>query len=408
MATCKIILYRSKFLKDGTHPVVLQVVDKSKAYKISLGYRATPDIWDDHRGRYRITRRNKDSFKTKNKVLKEKEELAEKVLDTIRLQNKPFSPTLFKSLFIGDKQTITLFEFFDKMIADHKVKGKIGTANTYRDAKNALRRFAKGNTTLRVSDVDYKFLKRFETHLFARGCSGGGISVYMRSLRATINEAIRQGLMNRDLYPFNTTFNKNGYSIAHLKSKASPRALSIEDMEKFKNFPAHKHPELNQAHKLFLFSYYTWGMNFKDMAMLTKDNIYNGRIRYIREKTGKHITIGISENIQTILDEFRKEESEYIFPLLNDLHKSPEQIKNRVKKCLKKYNKDLNLIGDILGIDARITSYVARHTFATTLKKHNAAISKISEALGHADVNVTKVYLKRFEDAELDELDELL
>jgi hypothetical protein len=237
MATFKIILYRSKTLRDGSHPVVLQVVERSKPYKISLGYSSTPDMWDDHRGRYRITKNNKDTHKTKNQVLKEKEELAEKVLDNIRQLNKPFTPTLFKSLFIGENKTSTVFEFFDKMMDDLKAKGKIGNRNAYSDTKNALSRFAKGNKTLRFSDVDYQFLKNFETHLFGRGCTGGGISTYMRTLRAAINEAIRQGLMDRELYPFNTAFNKNGYSIAHLKSKASPRALSIEDMEKFKSFP---------------------------------------------------------------------------------------------------------------------------------------------------------------------------
>jgi integrase len=168
------------------------------------------------------------------------------------------------------------------------------------------------------------------------------------------------------------------------------------------------HPELNQSHRLFLFSYYARGMNFKDMAMLKWKDIYNGRINYTREKTGKFFTMRVSENLQAIISEFKDEKSEFVFPILNDLHQSPEQIKNRVKKQLKKFNNDLKEIADILGIDAKITSYVARHTFATTLKKNNASISKISEALGHADVNVTNAYLKRFEDDELDELDILL
>lgn len=405
MATAKIVLYKSKKLKDGAHPIVLQVVENSKPYKISLGYSAFPDEWDAHKGRYK---KNRGGFKLKNEILREKEQLAEKILDTINLQNKPFTPTFFKSLFIGEKKTATVFEFFDRLIEDFKAKGKIGNRNTYRDCKNALARFTKRNKSLRFSDIDYQFLKRFETHLFGRGCSGGGISVYMRTLRAAINEAIRQGMMDRELYPFNSNFNKNGYSIAHLKSKASPRALSIEDMDKFKNFPAHEHPELKLSHKLFLFSYYARGMNFKDMALLKWKNIYNGRINYTREKTGKFITLRVSDSLQAILDEFKSTESEYVFPLLNQFHQSPEQIKNRVKKRLKKFNADLKAIGKISGIDAKITSYVARHTFASTLKKNNAAISKISEALGHSDIKVTETYLKRFEDQELDKLDELL
>ena len=90
----------------------------------------------------------------------------------------------------------------------------------------------------------------------------------MRTLRAAINEGIRRDYMDKDFYPFSTAQNRNGYSISHLKSKASPRALSTEDMEKIKNFPSDENPHLKQSFHFFLFSYYLRGINFKDLALL--------------------------------------------------------------------------------------------------------------------------------------------
>lgn len=406
MATFKILQYKQKVLKDGTHPIVLQVVHKSKPFKISLGFSCTLNQWDYDKGRFK---KSLTGHTRKNRLLRDTESKADEILDKIQQLKKPFTPELFRQLFTGTNSNISVFDFFNQRIADLAKKGKAGNKNIYTDTRNAVKRFWKSKKTLMFPDIDYKFLTKFETFLFETGCSGGGVSFYMRTLRATINEAIRQGYLDKDLYPFATSQNKNGYSLSHLKSKASPRALSIADMEKFKSFPSKEYPHLEDSYQLFLFSYFARGMNFKDMALLKWTDLYNDRISYTREKTGRFMSIRISENIQSILDYFKdQQEVDYVFPILSDFHQTEEQVKNRVKKCLKKLNKDLKEIASLCGIEVVITSYVARHTWATTLKYKNADIGLISEGLGHNHIETTKHYLKKFEDAQLDGLDELL
>lgn len=405
MPTFKIILYKSKTLFDGTHPVMLQVINKRRIFKISLGYKCSRTEWDEAKNRFKS---KYQGYKKKNSILLNVEQKADDIIDTIEKQGKDLTPALFKQLFNNEQKDVSVFEFFKERIQELDERDKVGNKRVYTDTKNAVKNFWKGNKTLMFSDVDYQFLQKFETYLHQRGCSGGGISIYMRTLRALINEAIKRGIMDKDFYPFHSPLNRNGYSIAHLKSKASPKALSLADMDKFKNFSTEKYPELKEAHLFFLFSYYARGMNFKDMVSLKQADIYNDRINYTRRKTGRFMSIKLSEKLQTIINEFLTPDQEYVFPILSDFHQTEKQKENRIKKALKKLNQQLKQIGELCEIKVPITSYVARHTFATTLKSKKADISLISESMGHVDVATTKAYLKRFENSEIDELDELL
>ena len=405
MASVKLILYKQKTLKDGRHPIMLRIIENRKATRISIGYNASIEEWNEPRCCF--TRKAND-YKNRNTILKELEIKAEKVLNQIRLEKLDYTPTLFKDLFIGIKKEITVFEFFETLIDEMKAKEQFSNASVYRTTLNSLHKFRKKIKSLKFADIDYTFLKKYETHLFKGGCSGGGVHNYMRTVRAVINEAIRRGYLPKEKYPFSTQFNKSGYSLSHLKSTASPRALSLVDMEKFKNFDVEKHPEFKTSWLMFLFSYYARGINFTDMAHLKWSDIYNNRITYTRQKTGKFFTIGINENLQKILDEFEPKITDYVFPVLTDFHKTTSQKKNRIIKKLKQFNSDLKEMGKILELPIKLTSYVARHTFATTLKAKDVSVAKISQSMGHADIATTQAYLKQFEDREIDALDELL
>ena len=162
------------------------------------------------------------------------------------------------------------------------------------------------------------FLKGFEQHFYQRGCTGGGVHNYMRTLRAIYNEVIKRGYVSRDVYPFKSQLNTSGYSLANLKSVAVPRALSLEDIEKIKAFDLKYHPKLNLPWKIFMFTYYAYGINFADLILLKSTHIRNGRIVYTRAKTGKEYAVAISPPMQAILDEFKRSESEYLFPVLTE------------------------------------------------------------------------------------------
>lgn len=406
MATAKIVLNKGKKLSEGRHPIVLLLTHKSKVSRISLKYKCTPTDWDKAKCRFKKSMNN---YRDKNAVLREMETKAEETIDKIQREGLTFTPALFKDLFLDVKQEITVIKFFDIILNELSEKGSTGNHDVYKGTKNAVLRFIKNKKNLMFEDIDYSFLKKFETFLFKGGCTGGGVSIHMRTLRALINEAIRRNYLARENYPFATSFNKNGYSLSHLKSEAKPRALSIEDMDKIKNFEIEKHPQFKETWLIFLFSYYCRGMNFADMAKLKWKDVYNGRIYYRRMKTGTEFSIKVSEKIQNILNEFEPRLTPYVFPILTDFHKTPEQIKNRRKKRLRKFNQEMKDIAKLIGdIREDISSYMARHTFASTLNSKNVSVSKISQGLGHKDVATTQAYLKRFDDKEIDDLDEFL
>ena len=394
----KILLYRHMTYKAGDHPVMLQASLNGKVRRVSLGYTALPNQWNDGKSRFR---KNVDNYIVKNQNIRKFELLAEKVIDDMILKGK-VSLEIFMQKFKNKNSTQTVYEFFDEIVNELQAKGKVRNADTYNTAKKSLRKFAP-NIGLVFSEIDYRFLKKYEAHLFERKVSPGGASVYMRTLRACYNEAIRRGLVDKSLYPFKGQLNPSGYSMAHLKSKKNPKALSSVDIEKIKSFDHAKYPHLSDTVNYFLFSFYTFGTNFTDIANLTSDNIYNCRLIYRRSKTGKLFNIKITERAHNILDYFAHNESDYLFPILSDFHQSEQQKKYRIKKVRKKVNTGLKEVAEILDIKVNLTFYVARHTMATTLKREGISTDIISEAMGHADVRTTKIYLKRFDSAVLDE-----
>lgn len=152
--------------------------------------------------------------------------------------------------------------------------------------------------------------------------------------------------------------------------------------------------------------YFCRGLNWTDLCNLRHSDLVNGRIIYHRKKTGKKFSIKLNQNHLDILDHYNQ--PKYIFPILSSFHKSPKQKANRIKKCLKQTNTSLKQIALKLNINPNITSYTARHTYAMNLKRAGINLNIISDAMGHADSKITRVYLSRFEDEMIDETDKYL
>ena len=265
---------------------------------------------------------------------------------------------------------------------------------------------------MRFSDINVSFLSKYEVWLAKpkrdkEGCTSVTIYTYIRTIRAVFNKVISRELINGELYPFRNQFNPKGYSLAHLKLGTKPRTLSTEEMNKFKNFDLEKHPEFKDSYHYFMFMYYCRGINFSDLSKLKHKDIKNQRVYYTRQKTGKVFSVKLSSPLLHILTQF--DHQPYIFPILTNFHKLPQQKTNRIKKKLRKTNWDLKEIAMRLGIDPdKVTTYTARHSYAMALKRAGIRTDVISDALGHADLGVTQHYLSKFEDSVLDEADEVL
>ena len=221
-----------------------------------------------------------------------------------------------------------------------------------------------------------------------------------RTLRSAYNKAIKAKCTRKSDYPFDE------YKINKFDTTTQKRAIAKTDVLKFtaEVQPIGKQQYMELSKDIFVFSYLCGGINFTDIANLTKENIQNGRLHYIRQKTKKLIKIGIPQEAMQIIEKYSKESKGYLFPILDSKkHKTTLQKQNRIHKILGKVNKNLKLLAADLGVEANITTYVARHSFASVLKKSGVNIALISEALGHSDLATTQIYLDSFDNEQVDE-----
>lgn len=396
-----IILYKSKKLRDNTHPIMIRISFNKKRKYYATGVSALEKYWDSEMERLR-GRSNKE----KNFILEQYDSNVRNILDHFRINEIPFSFEKFSNKLIGGING-DVFLFFDEQINLLAKKGKIGNKDVYTVAKNRLQAFHK-NKQLSFSEITPAFLDKFEGFLISKGSGKGGVNNYFRTIRALYNKAIAQGVTSQEFYPFKNKQNSNGYDMSKLKATYAPKSLSLEDLEKIKNFNIAKHPHLQNSYNIAMFTYYSKGMNFTDIANLRWLDIYNNRISYMRKKTGTQFTISISEMLQKILDDYSGVHPVYVFNILNDFHRTEQQKKDRIKKCRYRFNKDLKEIGELLNLKVELTSYVFRHTYATTLKRKGVSVELISQSMGHKNVEVTNHYLKSFENEEIDKLDDFL
>ncbi|MEZ5082656.1 MAG: site-specific integrase [Bacteroidales bacterium] len=289
--------------------------------------------------------------------------------------------------------------FTNKLVADFKKANRLGNATVYQMALSFIK---KHNNLKDISfqQINFEFLKKLETEHLAEGKSLNSLSVYLRTIRAIYNRAINQNVAKRDWYPFNR------YSIK--STKTQKRAISKNDIKKIEDYKTKPGTEFFHARNYFMFSFYMIGMNFTDMAYLTPTNVVNGRLEYKRKKTGKFYSLALFDKPQEILNHYLngKKKEDYIFPIIK--RSEPELIRMDIQNDLRTCNKYMGLIAKELEIQGNITSYVARHSWASIGKFLNVPIQVISEGLGHDNIQTTQIYLDSFEANVIDDATKLI
>ena len=181
--------------------------------------------------------------------------------------------------------------------------------------------------------------------------------------------------------------------------KTIKRALDRRNIIRIKELNLDNKLGLQLARDLFLFSFYSRGMAMVDMVYLTHEKIKNRVITYHRQKTSQCIEVAIIDELDEIINRY-KDDSDYVFPILRDV--SQVERYRYYRLSVERTNRHLKKIGAILGLELPLTTYVARHSWATHAKKLGVSLSVISEGLGHTSENTTRIYLKAFDRSELD------
>ncbi len=394
------IIQKSNALSNGEYPIYLQVIKDSKVKRISLNLSCLKEEWDGNE-----FKRNHPNYIKRNRILNKFKERAYAVIDEFSIDGIDFTLSEFEQRFRNKRRgkAVTVLEFWKERIDDLLLSGSTGNARAYKDVKNSFFKFNK-NKNILFRDITPKLLDKYEVYLRNNKNTDGGISLKMRTIRALYNYAIKMGEANVQNYPFRV------YKVSKLKGRNVKRALTILEFKRFKALDLSEHPHLTDAKNMFLFSFYTRGMNYVDMMKLEWKNIQDGKISYKRSKTGKIFVIKILDPVQHILDYYKAQNrnTPFVFPILPKVGLKPMQIEYRKDKMLKVFNRQLKEIASIQKIDKTITSYVARHSYATIMKYKGTSTDVISESMGHANLDVTNNYLKEFENDVIDDANEKL
>lgn len=349
---------------------------------------------------------------TKNKKLREKKVIIYdqlKKAGEIIYKMKSFSFENFEKSFYEKKGAWESVYFaFEYHINELKSKGQISTALTYQTAFNSIKQF-RTNPNLKFSDITVSFLKDYENWLLTstygkkkkKSYSPTTVSMNTRCLRKLYNLAIENKGVEKENYPFGSDEKKLYQPV---EAKNVKKALSKADIKKIIYYEAQEGSPEEYYRDLFNFSYTANGMNMTDIAHLKYSNIINNEISFIRKKISTKrkvspIIAPIDEDMQKIIDRFGTKpvlHDNYIFNILTK-GLTPAQERAKIKQATKMCNKYLKRIAKKIGIDENISTYYARHSFASVLKMEGEDISYISDSLGHSNIKTTENYLSSFD-----------
>lgn len=393
-ATVKVILYKQKTLSDGGHPIMLQVIKDRKVRRISIGYSAKLSEWDAKNNQ--PSKRHPLKFELETAISTKVAELKRQVL-ALDTDNTNYTADTVIHKVKRKASSTSVIKYFDERIEQLKKANSIGNAEVYQLARNVIYTFCNGKEPS-FKDINYTWLKRFETECLSRGNKPNTIAHYLRTLRALFNIAAKEKIISRDVYPF------TDYQIGKLKASTPKRAIKSEQIQAIGKLDLDKDSRLFRSKMIFMFSFYTVGTNISDIAKLKWSDIIDGKITYNRSKTHKAYRIALNREALAIVEHYRSiQHDAYIFPIYDEaVHITAQQQSDRLHKVTVQTNRDLREIASMCGINEPLTTYVARHSAATILKYNGQGISVIKELLGHSSEQVTQIYLSQFEDKVLD------
>ena len=279
--------------------------------------------------------------------------------------------------------------FMSGVIGELKAGKKDRTAEIYTTTLHSFRRFL-GGKDISSRKVTSTLMIHYERWLMESGVTRNTSSFYMRVLRAVYNRAAAQGLTRRD-NPFRQVY--TGID------KTRKRAVDVSVIRRMKQLDLSGKPHLMFARDLFLFSFYTRGMSFVDMAWLRPSDIRDGCLSYVRRKTGQPIRIKWETCMQEIVDRYPPFPAGYLLPIIRYLDISE---RSQYRNVLFRVNSGLAEISRMIHVDPPVTTYVARHSWATIAYSQDIPISVISEGLGHDSERTTRIYLASVSNTKVD------
>lgn len=396
MATIKVKVRPSSIQgKAGT--IYYQVCHGQQHCQLTTKIRVKPTQWDADNGCIRISDGgNRDLSRYQCQIDNDVKHLRKIISGLEHLGSYTLSDVV--SAFRSRESSITVLAYIRTLITQLRNSRKLGTALNYERTLNSFSLFLGGND-IPFSLFNEVLVAEYNEYLAKRDVVKNTVSFYNRVLRAVYNKAVRQHLTEQ-----NTPF-QNVYTGIDRTRK---RAVDEQVVMRLQQLDLSGSLSLALARDLFVFSYCTRGMSFIDIAFLRKADIEGGFISYCRHKTGQRLTIRIEPCIRKIVDCYRiaTAATPHVFPIITS--SDPETAFRQYHTAIGYHNRKLKRLADLVGLEIPLSSYTARHTWATTARNYNIPLSVISAGMGHSSEKTTQIYLASLENTVIDEANQSL
>lgn len=295
----------------------------------------------------------------------------------------------------AESHNTSLPSFVDQLRTQFLQQNKLRLAETYQSALNSFCLYIN-KVEILMEDIDSKMIEGYESYLKQKKLTLNTISFYMRILRAIYNRAVKSGTI-ADKKPFSHVFTT--------MTKTAKRAIPIQTIQKIAQ--AHitnKNEAL--ARDLFLFSFYTRGMSFVDIAYLKKTDLNNTYLIYKRKKTGQELKIAWRKEMQELVDRNSSKDGVHLFGILDENSEKSLRFQYHYTQCI--INTALKRLGKQLNLGTNLTMYVARHSWATIARQKNIPLSVICDGMGHNSEKTTQIYLQSVDAEAIDRCNDKL
>lgn len=387
--------------KEGT--IYYQIIRGRVVRQLKTNYRIYAEEWNENRATVILCGCNNERygylFLLRGRINRDIRRLEKISVSLVNTSRNSYTADDIIQKFQDTVTDDSFFSFMKEVIVQLKRLNRDRTAETYTATLSSFLRFQNRKDVL-MEEMTSDLMQEYEAYLKASGIVMNTISFYMRILRAVYNRAVEKGIVEQR-NPFRHVY--TGID------KTVKRALALKEIRKIKELDLTFYPALDFARDMFLFSFYTRGMSFVDMAYLQKSDLKNGVLVYRRRKTGQQLSVKWEECMQAIVDKYKVRvmpDWPYLLPIITVM--DAKKVRKQYKNSLYAVNLNLKRVAARIGLSIPLTTYVARHSWASIARNKNIPLAVISEAMGHDSELTTQIYLASLECSVIDKANTLI
>lgn len=384
------IKFRSSTVEGKEGTLYFQIIHKRVARTVFTDCRVFTSEWDSVSSSVitRGTEERKAYLEMEASKLKWSLERFTKIIAEKDKEKADYTVDDIVSEYNRQPECPTLFNFIRSMITKKTAAKRYGTAKTYRDSLASFSSFRNGKD-ITFDDLNEDVINQYEAWMKNKGLKRNSSSCYLRTFKTLYLKAVDMGLTDdRDIFRHVFT----GFATT------TKRAISIDAIKAIRKLNLKDGSPLAFARDMFMLSLYLQGMSFVDIAYLKKSDIRNGQLQYSRKKTGQTLTISWERPMQEIVDAYSHltKDTPYLLPIIT---KQDGTERKQYEKAEHNVNRNLKKIGEMAGLHIPLTTYVARHSWASIMRDMGNDITVVGKGLGHSDIKTTQIYLSTIDNS---------